>query len=120
METKTVTDYLAGLDTPLREIGEKLLPVIEAALPGATGAMWHGHPVWGLGDRPGQRPVCLVKAYGAYVTFGLWRGSEVADPSGRLVPGARQMAAVKLRTLADVDSALFTDWLRQAHDLEVG
>ncbi|MFG3696850.1 hypothetical protein ACGF5C_02855 [Micromonospora sp. NPDC047620] len=61
METTTVTDYLAGLDAPLREI---------------------------------------------------------TDPSGRLVPGARQMAAVKLRTLADVDPALFTDWLRQAHDLE--
>ncbi|MEU5946197.1 DUF1801 domain-containing protein [Micromonospora sp. NPDC047465] len=118
METTTVTDYLAGLDAPLREIGEKLLPVIEAALPGATGAVWHGHPVWGLGDRPGRRPVCLVKAYAAYVTFGLWRGREIIDPSGRLVPGARQMAAVKLRTLADVDPALFTDWLRQAHDLE--
>ncbi|MEU4640244.1 hypothetical protein [Micromonospora sp. NPDC023814] len=61
METTTVTDYLAGLDAPLREI---------------------------------------------------------TDPSGRLVPGARQMAAVKLRALADVDPALFTDWLRQAHDLE--
>ncbi|MER5333422.1 DUF1801 domain-containing protein [Micromonospora sp. NPDC002717] len=118
METTTVTDYLAGLDAPLREIGEKLLPVIEAALPGATGAVWHGHPVWGLGDRPGRRPVCLVKAYAGYVTFGLWRGREITDPSGRLVPGARQMAAVKLRTLADVDPALFTDWLRQAHDLE--
>ncbi|MFG3418394.1 hypothetical protein ACIBTZ_08020 [Micromonospora sp. NPDC049460] len=65
METTTVTDYLAGLDAPLREIGEKLLPVIEAALPGATGAVWHGHPVWGLGDRPGRRPVCPVKAYAA-------------------------------------------------------
>ncbi|RLK13671.1 hypothetical protein DER29_4699 [Micromonospora sp. M71_S20] len=118
METTTVTDYLADLDAPLREIGEKLRPVIEAALPGATGAMWHGHPVWGLGDRPGRRPVCLVKAYGAYVTFGLWRGGEVTDPSGRLVAGARQMASVKLRTLADVDPALFTDWLRQAQALE--
>ncbi|MGS2613486.1 DUF1801 domain-containing protein [Micromonospora sp. LZ34] len=118
MTTTTVTDYLAGLDGPLREIGEKLRPVIESALPGATGAMWHGHPVWGLGEKPGQRPVCLVKAYGGYVTFGLWRGQEVDDPSGRLAPGARQMASVKLRALADVDPALFTDWLRQAYGLE--
>ncbi|MEV4463218.1 DUF1801 domain-containing protein [Micromonospora echinofusca] len=118
METTTVTDYLAALDAPLREVGEKLRPVIEAALPGATGAMWHGHPVWGVGDSPGRHPVCLVKAYAAYVTFGLWRGADVTDPLGRLVPGARRMAAVKLRTLADVDPALFTDWLRQAHALE--
>ncbi|MEH0982365.1 DUF1801 domain-containing protein [Micromonospora sp. CPCC 205556] len=110
----TIDGYLAGLDEPLREIGAKLRPVIEAALPAATAAMWHGHPVWGLGDRPGQQPVCLVKAYPSYLTFGLWHGQEVDDPSGRLVPGARSMASVKLRTLDEVDPALFTDWLRRA------
>ncbi|PZF93610.1 DUF1801 domain-containing protein [Micromonospora deserti] len=118
MNTTTLTDHLAGLDGPLREIAEKLRTVIEAALPGATGAVWHGHPVWGLGDTPGRTPICLVEAYGSYLTFGLWRGQEVDDPSGRLVPGARRMAAVKLRTVADVDPALFTDWLRQAYERE--
>ncbi|MFC3501233.1 DUF1801 domain-containing protein [Micromonospora sp. NPDC049366] len=114
----TIDDYLAQLDPPLREIGEKLRPVIDAALPDATAAMWHGHPVWGLGDKPGQRPVCLLKAYGRHVTFGLWRGQELDDPTGRLTPGARQMASVKLRTVADVDPALFTGWLGQGRDLE--
>ncbi|MFF4877963.1 DUF1801 domain-containing protein [Micromonospora sp. NPDC000668] len=114
----SIDDYLAGLPGPLREIGEKLTPVIAAALPGATGAMWHGHPVWSLGDRPGLRPVCLLKAYRSDVTFGLWRGQEITDPSGRLVPGARAMAAVKLRGVADIDPALFTDWLRAAAALE--
>ncbi|MDZ5445488.1 DUF1801 domain-containing protein [Micromonospora sp. 4G57] len=114
----TVTDYLTGLDAPQREIGEKLRPVIDAALPDATGAMWHGHPTWSLGERPGQRPVCLLKAYPSYVTFGLWRGREVADPSGRLTLAARQMAAVKLRTVDEVDPALFADWLRRAYELE--
>lgn len=114
----TVDEYLADLTPPLRETAERLRSVIDAALPGATAAMWHGHPVWGLGDRPGRRPVSLVKAYGAYVTFGLWRGQEVDDPSGRLAPGARQMASIKLRTVADVDPALFTGWLDQARELE--
>ncbi|RLP98850.1 DUF1801 domain-containing protein [Micromonospora sp. CV4] len=114
----SIDDYLAGLAGPLREVGEKLTPVIADALPGATGAMWHGHPVWSLGDRPGRRPVCLVKAYGSYVTFGLWRGQEIADPSGRLVPAARAMAVAKLHGVADIDPALFTDWLRAAAALE--
>ncbi|WP_319461068.1 DUF1801 domain-containing protein [Micromonospora sp. RTP1Z1] len=114
----TITDYLTGLDAPLREVGEKLRPVIDAGLPNATGAMWHGHPTWSLGDRPGQRPVCLLKAYPSYVTFGLWRGQEITDPSGRLTRGARQMASVRLRTVDEVDPALFTDWLRRAHELE--
>ncbi|MFD2764021.1 DUF1801 domain-containing protein [Micromonospora eburnea] len=113
-----VTDYLAGLDVPLREVGEKIRTVVDAALPEATAAVWHGHPVWGLGDQPGRTPVCLVKAYSSYVTFGLWRGQDVDDASGRLVPGARRMASVKLRTLDEIDPDLFTGWLRQAYALE--
>ena len=118
MSATTVTDYLTGIDTPLREIGERLRPIIDAALPGATGAMWHGHPVWSLGEKPGQNPVCLLKGQKSYVTFGLWRGQQVSDASGRLVPGAREMASVKLHTLDDIDSVVFANWLHQAQKLE--
>ncbi len=102
----------------MQEIGEKLRPVIDAALPGVSGAMWHGHPTWSLGDKPGQNPICLLKAYQSSITFGLWRGQELADSSGRLISSARTMASVKLRAVDDIDSALFTDWLRQAYTLE--
>ncbi|MGX7675605.1 DUF1801 domain-containing protein [Plantactinospora sp. DSM 117369] len=118
MGTTEITDYLRGLDAPLRAIGEKLRPIVDAALPEATSGMWHGHPTWSLGGRPGQQPVCLVKAYRSYVTFGLWRGQEVADPGGRLVPGARRMAAVKLHAVDEIDPALFTGWLHRAAALE--
>ncbi|MFE9694942.1 DUF1801 domain-containing protein [Micromonospora sp. NPDC005806] len=113
-----VSTYLSGLDGPLRETGEKLRTVIDAALPEATGVMWHGHPVWGLGDRPGRTPICLVKAYPSYLTFGLWRGQDVDDETGRLAAGARRMASVKLRTVDEIDPELFTGWLRRAYDLE--
>lgn len=113
----TVDAYLAALPERQREITAALLPLVEAVLPGA-GAVWHGHPVWSLGPKPGVTPVCFLKAYAGHVSFGLWRGRAVADPSGRLAPGSREMAAVKLRTPADVDPELFTDWLRQAHGLE--
>ncbi|GGM53812.1 hypothetical protein GCM10011608_43420 [Micromonospora sonchi] len=113
-----MTVNLAALDDPLRETADQLCAVIESALPEATGAMWHGHPVWGLGERPGAQPICLLKPYASYLTFGLWRGQDVPDPSGRLVPGARRMASVKLRAAADVDPELFTGWLRRAYELE--
>ncbi|MGW0434110.1 DUF1801 domain-containing protein [Micromonospora sp. NPDC003197] len=118
MRATDVTDYLTGLDTPLREIGEQLRSIIDAALPGASGAMWHGHPVWSFGDKPGKNPICLLKAQKSYLTFGLWRGQQVTDASGRLTPGAREMASVKLHTLDEIDPALFTDWLHQAQKLE--
>jgi hypothetical protein len=109
----TVDEYLAALDEPLRDVGQRLRRVIDAAIPTATAAVWHGHPVWSRGAVPGRNPVCLLKAYRGYVSFGLWRGQEVADPSGRLEPGARDMAYVKLRTAADIDAALFTHWLTE-------
>lgn len=120
MKTMGIDAYLTGLDTGLREIGETARPLIDEALPDATGVMWHGHPVWGLGEAPGRRPICLLKAYTSHVTFGLWRGQQVSDRSGRLIPGARQMASVRLTSAADIDAPLFADWLRQARALEEG
>ncbi|WP_066938585.1 DUF1801 domain-containing protein [Microtetraspora fusca] len=113
----SVHEYIASLPESQREIGEKLLPLIEETLPG-VGAVWHGHPVWSLGPAPGKQPVAFVKAYANYVTFGLWRGQEIDDRSGRLEPASRAMAAVKLRSVDAIDAELFADWLRQARDLE--
>ncbi|MDG4785610.1 DUF1801 domain-containing protein [Micromonospora sp. WMMD1102] len=103
MKTTSADGYLTGLDTSLTETSLTVRPVIDATLTDATCVMWHGHPVWGLGETPGRRPICLLKAYTSYVTFGLWRGQEIVDRSGRLIPGARQMASVRLSTPADVD-----------------
>ncbi|WP_128377480.1 DUF1801 domain-containing protein [Streptomyces cavernae] len=116
--TSDITAYLGGLDDHLREIGQKLRPLIDATLPNGAGKLWHGHPTWSLGDKPGRTPVCLLKAYNSYVTFGLWRGQEIVDASGRLVPGARRMASVKLMSTDDVDPVLFTNWLHNAVALE--
>ncbi|GIJ79104.1 protein of unknown function (DU1801) [Micromonospora phaseoli] len=118
MKTTSVDDYLAGLNAALRETAEVVRPVIDGTLADAAGVMWHGNPVWGLGEAPGRQPICLLKAYTSYLTFGLWRGQEVTDRSDRLIPGARQMASVRLSTTADIDEPLFADWLRQARALE--
>lgn len=113
----TVNDYAATLPAHQRAITDVLLPLIEAELPGA-GAVWHGHPVWSLGLKPGQNTVCLVKAYPKHVTFGFFRGQDFEDPSGRLEAGARRMANVKLTSPEQVDTETFTAWLRAARDLE--
>jgi hypothetical protein len=55
-----------------------------------------------------------LKAYKNYVTFGFWHGQDLGDTSGRLAPGARRMASVKLATPADIDTDLFATWLRGA------
>jgi hypothetical protein len=113
----TVDEYVAAQPEPIRVVGEALLLIIDTVLPG-TGGLWHGHPVWGLGEAPGKNPVCLLKAYPSYVTFGFWKGREIIDDSGRMDTSIG-MAHVKLRTAADIDADLFTEWLRQARDLAI-
>ncbi|WP_329521932.1 DUF1801 domain-containing protein [Spirillospora sp. NBC_01491] len=113
----TVQEYIASLPEAQQQIAGEVLALIEKVLPGA-GALYHAHPVWSLGPAPGKSPVCYLKAYSAYVTFGFWRGQEITDASGRLEPSARTMAGVKLRAPADIDADLFTTWLQQARALE--
>lgn len=111
---QSVEQYLSAQPQPLCDIGLAVALLIAAELPEAEPSLWHGHPTWKLH----REPTALLKAYTRHVTFGLWRGSQVEDPSGRLVPsGAQQMAAVKLRAVDDVDSELFADWLRQAREI---
>ncbi|GIG67145.1 DUF1801 domain-containing protein [Phytomonospora endophytica] len=111
----SVNDYTAALPTEQREITAKLVTLIEEALPGA-GAVWHGHPVWSAGAKPGERPVAFFKAYPKYVTFGFWRGAELGDD--RLALNGRGMGTVKLTTVADVDEEVFAGWLKAAGKLE--
>lgn len=106
-----------GLAEPVRAIAERTRSVVDAALPDVPAGLWHGHPAWSTGA-PGKGPVCLVKAYAGYVTLGFWKGQALTDPSGRLEAGSREMASAKLRSLDDIDQALFNDRLRQARDLE--
>jgi hypothetical protein len=111
----TVTEYVAALPTAQREIADKLIHLISAAIP--TESVWHGHPVWRL--TPDSAPVCLLKAYSGHVTFGFWQGQRISDPSGRLEPnGSQRMASVKIRSTSDIDPDLFTTWLDQARELQ--
>lgn len=109
MTDNAVDDYLATLPDTLRSTAEALRAVIDAGLPDAVARVWHGHPVW----LDGKTPVAGLKAYTRYVTFLLWRGQEVDDPTGRLNPGSGDMASVRLTSPAEIDTAAFTNWLKQ-------
>ena len=115
---RMIDEYMSKLAPPLREVATATRQVIDADLPECHGPVWHGHPVWTSGSNPGTSAVCFLKADPSYVPFGLWHGKAVSDPSGRLQPGAREMASVKLRSTDDVDGQLFRAWLRQAYEAD--
>src|SRR5205814_2380867 len=88
--------------------------VVDAELEGASSAIKWAHPTWSIG----KAPVCYLKTASRHVTFGFWRGASIDEPSGRLETSGEVMARAKLREPGDDDPALFTDWLRQARELE--
>jgi hypothetical protein len=89
--------------------------VLDGELEGASSAIKWSHPTWSIG----RAPICYLRTASKHVTFGLWRGVSIDDPSGRLETSGEVMAHAKLRRLEDVDRALFADWLRQARELEL-
>ena len=111
----TIDEYIAAIPEPLREVAARAREVVDAELEGATSAIKWAHPTWSIG----KAPVCYLKTASRHVTFGFWRGASIDDPSGRLETSGEVMAHAKLRELADVDRALFADWLRQARELEL-
>lgn len=105
----TLDEFIADLDAPHRETAEKLRALIDTAVPGATGQVWHGHPVW----LSGKDPVAGFKPYPRYVTFMIWNAAPIDDSSGVLVPGPR-MSTVKYESADQVDPAQVAGWLAQA------
>lgn len=112
MPKTTVDDYVTSQPDNLRPVAERLRAVLDTGLTSAEGRMWHGHPVWLIGNTP----VAGFKAYTSYVTFMLWNGQRVDDPTGRLRPGSRNLATVKVADPSEVDETAFAAWLKQAED----
>ncbi len=113
MAAATIDDYHTTVPAPLTAVTGILRRLLDEELPGAQGAVWHGHPVW----RTGSNPVAGYKAYTAHVTLLLWGGADVEDPTGLLQhSGSSGMATVKLRGVDDVDESALRSWLRQLHE----
>lgn len=118
-EHVSVEDYVTALAGPIRDVVDALVAVVDAAVPDADCVVWDGEPVWRLAGVVGSQAVCTITARPTHVAFGIFRGHELADPSGRLDTRPGALAHVKLHTVADVDAALFADWLHQARDAEL-
>lgn len=114
---ETVEAYYESLESPMKDVAEKLGTVIDSAIPESKHAMWHGSPVWSFGAAPGKQPVALIKAYPRWITFGLWRGREVDDPDGK-IDTKGSMASVKYSSVEEIDSDQLTAWVQQARALE--
>lgn len=110
----TIDDYIAGLEAPNNIIAEALRAHLDTGLPDAVSQVWHGHPVWMIGNTP----IAGFKAYPKYVTLMLWRGQSINDDTETLAPsGSGDMATLKIADTDGFDGEALDDWLRQAREL---
>jgi hypothetical protein len=88
---------------------DALHKLIQTALPKATAKVWHGAPVWFLGENPVVG--YSVKTKGVSLLF--WNGQAFKEPG--LVPVGKHGAAEALFLAgAELDSKTIRRWLKQA------
>jgi hypothetical protein len=87
---------------------KRLLELARKAAPDATVAIKWGTPVVEQGG-----PLAFIKVAKAHVTFGFWRGAELADPDGVLEGGDR-MKHVKIAGADGIDDRRLAGFVREA------
>jgi hypothetical protein len=91
--------------------------IIGSELPGATTKLYHGIPVWCVGDHP----TIGLKPAKAHLSVLFFRGQKIPDATGTLVAsGSFEMASVKLTSAADLDEAALRSWVRAAKAIDEG
>ena len=109
MKPKTVDEYVKTLEPQMAEMVNEIRMLVREAAPTATEAFKWAQPVY-----EANGPFAWVRAFRAHVTFGFWRGKELADSKGLLESSGERMAHVRLSNLKDIKKTQFKSWVREA------
>ena len=109
MTNDSIAAYNKKLKPAHKAICDSLRKTIEAALPKATSKVWHGHPVWFIGENP----VVGYSTKSAGIALLFWNGQSFAEPA--LAPvGKFHAAELKYAAVADIDAKLLARCLKKA------
>ena len=83
---------------------------IDAVLPKATSKIWHGSPVWFIGENPvvGYN---VVPKKGVNLLF--WNGQSFGEPSLKPI-GKFKAAQIQLTDVGQIDQKALRRWLKKA------
>lgn len=109
MSGRTVESYVDALPPTQRRIVDEVRKLVRASAPESREAFKWAEPVF-----ESNGPFAFVKAHGAHVTFGFWRGVELDAGRGLLESGGSKMAHVKLRNVEDIDRPALTQLVKDA------
>jgi len=107
MPTDPIAAYSRAL--PRRDLCDALRALIDAALPDAAARVWHGSPVWFVGDNPVVGYSATKKA----VNLLFWNGRAFDEPALRPVGKFRAAQAVFFDA-SEIDAPVVRRWLKKA------
>ncbi|MCK6460147.1 MAG: DUF1801 domain-containing protein [Planctomycetes bacterium] len=102
-----VAAYSEAQAPPFRAICETLRGLITRAMPEATSKVWHGSPVWFIGENPVVGYTATAKA----VNLLFWNGRAFDDP---LLDPVGKYSAAQATFSVPPDPKLIRGWLRKA------
>ncbi len=108
----TIDEYNAALTGDQAAIAERLRAEIDAKLPQATSKLWHGAPVWFIGENPVVG--YSTKNVGMYLLFwnGINFGEEQLSKVGNFFAAEKRYANVDEINLDDLHR-----WLKLSSEL---
>jgi hypothetical protein len=91
------------------EAARRLVALVAREAPEAAAVIKWGQPVFEING-----PFAWLRPAKAHVSFGFWRGTELADPKELLEGSGDRMAHVKLTGLDAIDEGALSALVRQA------
>jgi hypothetical protein len=105
-----IAHYAKTLTAEHAAICHALRVEIDAALPKATSKIWHGSPVWFIGENP-------VVGYNVTAKNGVnllfWNGQSFGEPALKAA-GKFRAAQIQFTEVAEIDSKALCRWLQSA------
>jgi hypothetical protein len=108
-----ISNYSATLSPAYAGICQKLRDEIDAALPHATSKIWHGSPVWFVGENPVTGYHTTAKK-GVNLLF--WSGQMFDEPMLKAT-GKFQAAQIQFNDAEEIDLKSLRGWLNKASSI---
>ena len=107
--SKNVDSWIAEYGPEHRKIAGKLRDLILDAEPDLKESIKWSNPTY---EKDGN--VCYLACNDKYVTLGFFNGAALNDPDKLIEGTGAKMRHVKVWTMADIDDAKVTAWVKQA------
>ena len=109
-----ISAYSKAQSIELAAICDALREEIDSCLPAATSKMWHGSPVWFIGDNPvvgynvtTKKVACLL----------FWNGQSFDEQGFKPVGKGGKAAQVSFADKSEINTKMLHKWLKKAGEM---